>query len=334
MTRTRIVTGADVARLAEVSKSAVSRAYNGGYVAPEVKERIFLAARKLRFRPSPAARALSTRRSRLIGLAITALDNQFYPELVDRLSDRLASSGYRLVLFTTRGDADLEPMLDELLGYHLDGVILASTSFAAPVAAECIQSGIPALMLVNTDPFGRIPGVSADNRAGCEAIAAHFVACGYEHIAVINGLEESSASIERTRHFCDALAALGRTQPRVISGQYTIAGTTAATRTLLQQPGGIDAIFCVTDYMAIACIQAARASGREPGRDLGIAGFDDAAPAAWPAFNLTTYAAPLADMIETSVMHLLAAIEGKPPLAGTRHLPGRLVVRGSTRKPV
>jgi len=334
MTNSKAVTGTDVARLAGVSKSAVSRAYNGGYVAPDVRVRIMEAARKLRFRPSPAARALSTRRSRLIGLAITALDNQFYPEMVDRLSERLAASGFRMVLFTTRGQADLEPMLDELLGYHLDGVILASTSFATRVASECRDAGIPVMMLVNVDPTGQIPGVTADNRLGAEAIAAHFMTCGYRTMAVINGLQESSASNERTRHFCNSLADHGLPLPHIISGEYSFAGTAEATRRLMALPGRPDAIFCTTDMMAIACLQTLGEYGVVPGRDIGVAGFDDAPIAQWPVFSLTTYAAPLTLMLETCVSNLIQAMSGNAPAAGTISLPGELRVRGSTRAPL
>ena len=101
-------TGSDVAREAGVSKSAVSRAFTGGVVSAEARERILKAARKLRYRPSLTARSLTTSQSKLIGVAVTHLDNQFYPEIIERLSLRLGAAGFRIVLFVTRGDADLE----------------------------------------------------------------------------------------------------------------------------------------------------------------------------------------------------------------------------------
>lgn len=330
MNKTRQPTGSDVARLAGVSKSAVSRAYNGGYVAPEVRTRIFDAARKLRYRPSIAARALSTNRSNLIGLAITALDNQFYPELVDRLNDRLNLEGYRCVLFETHGEADLEPMLDELLGFRLDGVIMATSSWATRVASECADAGIPVIMLNNVDLTGQIAGVSADNRHGAEEIAHHFIALGKRHTAVINGLEESSASVERTRYFRDAILAAGLPDPRIVCGNYNFDGATAATSTLLSGPQPAEAIFCVTDFMALVCLQAARNEGLVPGHDVAIAGFDDVPIARWPAFDLTTYAAPVSQMVDSCVTRLFAAIEGKPLDSRLSRLQGELKIRGST----
>lgn len=330
MNKLRPATSLDVAKLAGVSKSAVSRAYNGGYVAPDARQKIMEAARRLRYRPNQAARSLSTNRSNLIGLAITALDNQFYPELVDELSDALALAGFRLVLFTTRGQADLEPLLDELLGFRLDGVILASTSFATRVATECADSGIPVIMLNNIDMGEEIAGVCTDNRAGAEAIAQHFIETGRRQMAVIHGFDESSASVERTRFFTEAIARAGLPYPLLANGQYTFAGTGEATRALIGGTPRPDAIFCVTDLMGIACIQAVRELGFKPGRDLAVAGFDNAQASAWPAIALTTYATPLKEVVDSCVSRLVAAIDGHPLLARTTRLAGHLVVRASS----
>ena len=331
MSKARTPTGSDVARLAGVSKSAVSRAYNGGYVAPDARERIFEAARKLRYRPNIAARALSTNRSNLIGLVITALDNQFYPELVDRLNDQLSLAGYRCVLFETHGDAQLEPMLDELLGYRLDGVIMASTSFATRVASECADAGIPVIMLNNIDLGGQIAGVSADNRDGARQIAQHFASLGKQRTGVISGFDESSASVERTQHFREAILIAGLAEPEVVCGQYSFEGAVAATRQLLDRPEPVDAIFCVTDFMALAALQAVRLLGKEPGRDVAVAGFDDVPIARWPAFDLTTYAVPISAMVDSCVTRLISAIDGKPLDARISRLEGTLVIRGSTQ---
>lgn len=316
--------------MAGVSKSAVSRAYNGGYVASDVRERIFEAARKLRYRPSLAARALSTNKSNLIGLAITALDNLFYPELVDRLNDRLSLEGYRCVLFETHGHPDLEPMLDELLGYRLDGVIMASTSFSTRVATECADSGVPVIMLINVDLTGQVAGVSADNQHGATCVARHFVELGKSRTAVINGLEESSASVERTRYFQEAIRAAGLPEPVVACGNYTLDGTNEATRALLGGTSPVEAIFCVTDFMAVTCLQAARQLGFEPGRDVAIAGFDNVPIACWPAFDLTTYSPPVDGMVDSCVTRLIAAIDGKPLDSRLSRLQGELIVRSST----
>ena len=327
-------TGSDVAREAGVSKSAVSRAFTGGVVSAEARERILKAARKLRYRPSLTARSLTTSQSKLIGVAVTHLDNQFYPDIIERLSLRLGAAGFRIVLFVTRGDADLEPMLDELLGYRLDGVVLASSSMAAEVAAECLATGVPVSMFNNVDPDGRVPGVCADNAHGAALVARFLLSGGHRRCAVISGLAESTTSVERSEAFAATLIAAGADAPRQVSGAFSFDGATRATRDLLLGSAPPDAVFCANDHMALAALQAARSLGRKPGEDISIVGFDDVEIGAWPAFSLTTYAQPVDAMIEQTVERLLRGVAGNAVPQDTLRLPGRLLVRDSARLPL
>lgn len=326
-------TGSDVARAAGVSKSAVSRAFNGGLVSEDARARIFEAARLLKYRPSLTARSLTTNRSGLIGVAITHLDNQFYPEVIEHISDRLREEKYRLVLFVTQGATDLEPMLDELLGYRLDGIVLASSSLAAQLATECRESNVPVIMFNNIDPQGRAPGVTTDNAAGAAQIARFLLAGDHRRFAIVTGIADSSTSMERCASFRETIAAAGLPEPVRVSGEYSFEGATRATLELLRGKDAPDAIFCVNDHMALAAVQAARTAGREPGRDISIVGFDNVAIAAWPAFALTTYAQPVRQMTDNMISRLLQAIDGKPLPDETVRLPGRLIVRATARRP-
>lgn len=323
-------TGNDVAELAGVSKSAVSRAFTGGSVSPDARERIVRAAKQLRYRPNQAARSLKTSRSRLIGLAVSHIDNLFYPAVIQALSEEFATHGYRIALFVTHGDRGLDPVLDELLGFSLDGVILASSSLASEVASQCIDASIPALMFNNVDVDAMVPGISADNRAGGAAIGRHFVDQGYRRTAVISGVAESSTSSERTGAFVEAIKDCGLPEPLMRSGEYTYEGAAAAMKSLLGLDTIPDAVFCVNDHMATAAIETCHAAGLRPGRDIAIAGFDNTAIAGWPTFNLTSYSQPLEEMVTVAVEHMLAAIEGRQVENMVRRIPGRLVIRQST----
>ncbi|SFG42351.1 DNA-binding transcriptional regulator, LacI/PurR family [Novosphingobium sp. CF614] len=323
-------TGIDVARLAGVSKSAVSRAFTGGSVSDEARQRIFDAARELRYRPSQAARSLKTNRSRLVGLAVTHLDNQFYPEVIERISDTLAIEGYRLVLFITRGEAELEPVIYELLGFSLDGVILASGAFAARVAHECVEAAMPVIMFNNIDKSSQIPGVSADNTLGGETVARHFIERGHKRIAVITGVADSSTSKDRTEGFCRAVSGAGLPMPTLVNGNYTVEGAAEAMNALLARPDAPTAVFCVNDHMAFSAIGACQQAGVQPGRDIAIAGFDNVGIAGWPSFALTSYAQPVTAMIERCVSRLMAEIGGQADDTGTECIPGKLIIRQSS----
>lgn len=325
----RRATGSDVARMAGVSKSAVSRAFTGGIVSDEARERIMEAARILRYRPNASARSLITSRSRLLGLAITSLDNQFYPAMVEQLHESAAAAGYRIVLFITHGVADLDPMVDELLGHQLDGVILASSSLATRVARECMEAGLPVVMLNNTDPEGRIPGVCADNEHGAQAIAQHLLAQGRRRLGLITGLAESSAGVERAQCFTRAVAEHPTARLLTACGHFTAEGAYRAARSLLERPDRADALFCVTDFMALFALQAVRDLGLAPGKDVAVFGFDDAPVSGWPVFDLATYASPLKRIVAATLSLLHDQIATGQRKEGILRLKGHLVLRGS-----
>jgi hypothetical protein len=97
--------------------------------------------RDLKYRPNLFARALITQRSSIVGLAVSGLDNQFYPEVVQRFSEEFAKAGYRLLLLVTHGTAGPDPLLNELLKYRLDALILASSSVSSGLAEACRRAG-------------------------------------------------------------------------------------------------------------------------------------------------------------------------------------------------
>ena len=127
-------TSLDVARLAQVSQSAVSRTFTpGASVSEATRTKVEAAARKLGYRPNAIARTLITRRSRMIGVVMSYLENQFYPVVLEKLSQRLQRDGYHVLLFiadTRQTDA----VLAEILQYQVDGLVMASTSMYSALA--------------------------------------------------------------------------------------------------------------------------------------------------------------------------------------------------------
>jgi DNA-binding LacI/PurR family transcriptional regulator len=137
------VTSLDVAKLAQVSQSAVSRSFtSGASVAPATRQRVQEAAKKLGYRPNAIARSLITKRSRMIGVVMSYLDNQFYPLVLEKLSQALQQQGYHVLLFI--GDTvEADGILSEILQYQVDGLVLASTSVSSVLAKNCADAGIP-----------------------------------------------------------------------------------------------------------------------------------------------------------------------------------------------
>ena len=328
-------TSHDVARLAGVSRAAVSRTYTqGASVAERTRARVLKAARTLGYRPNLFARSLKTRRSRILGLAISDLDSMLYTEFVQLLSDRLAGEGYRLLLFITHGRAGRDPGIDELLAYHVDALILASSTLSSRLAEECHRASMPVVMFNNVDPGGRVATLSCANSVGARLIADFLMAGGHRRFAYIAGYDVDSTSSEREQAFTARLRECGHEAPLRTEGRFRYADACVAMRGLLSAPGAPDAVFCGNDDMALAALQVAQFEyGLKPGVDISIVGFDNAPQTAWPCFGLTTYEQPILQMIDRLVVLVKGAIEGATPAATHESIAGELIVRTSARMP-
>ncbi|MFC7555063.1 LacI family DNA-binding transcriptional regulator [Pseudoroseomonas wenyumeiae] len=332
----RRVTATDVARLAGTSQSAVSRVFTpGASVSPETREKVMAAAAQLGYRPNAIARSLITRRSRIVAVAMAYLNNQFYPDVLEALSDRLQAQGYQILLFTADRHAAADPVLEQVMRYQVDAIVLASTSLSSAFARECRQAGVPVVMFNRTTDDPDLLSVTGDNEQGGHAIARFLAAGGHRRPAFIAGLEASSTNRDRELGFTRGLAEAGQAAPLRAVGHYSYEGAAEATRQLLRRHDRPDAIFCANDHMAIACMDVARHEfGLAVPEDLSVIGFDDVGPARWPSYDLTSYSQPLLPMVDATVEILMECMEDPSRPARGVVLKGSLMVRGSARRPM
>lgn len=329
-------TSQDVARIAGVSRSAVSRVFTKGASASDLtRKRVLAAAKTLRYRPNLIARSLRTRRSNIIGLAISDLDNQYYPPVVQNFSEELTKLGFRLLLFITHGSAGPEPLLNELVEHRLDALILASTTRSSRLAEDCHRAGIPVVMFNNVDPNSGLASVSTANVIGARTVAAFLAAAGHTQFGYIAGLESDSTNAERERGFRTFLSESGLPKPSCADGGNGFAGAASAMRSLLKQKRRPDAVFCANDHMAFAGLQVAQTEfGLEPGRDISIVGFDNVPIAAWPQFALTTYSQPVEKLVTRTIVLIQELLGQDSPFQSRQErLRGDLIVRQSARRP-
>ena len=326
-------TAHDVARLAGVSQPVVSRAFTkGARISPETRARVLEAASQLGYRPNLIARSLSTQRSRIIGVAMSYLDNHFYSAILERISTRLTEAAYGVLLFPPRSGASSEPLLEDVLRTRVDAVILASAKVTSRFAEECARARVPVILVNRRTDSASVSSVTGQNEEGGRQIARLFTNSGNRRVAFLAGLEDSSTSQERERGFRQGLAEAGMPSPLRAIGHYNFEAAREATAALLASEDRPDAIFCANDHMAFAAIQTAREEfGLTPGRDISIVGFDDIPLAAWPMFSLTTFSQPIDAMAERVVDVTLQRLE-HPDLPAVRDIiPGQLILRRSTR---
>src|SRR5579864_4056363 len=140
-------TSHDVARLAGLSQSTVSRALREDRrVAPGTRERVLAAAAELGYVPNALARNLVQGSTRTVGMLVTDISNPYYPNLIAPLHDELAALGYRMVLFTEKGDSD-QGRLEALVDNTIDGVVLTTSTLDSVVPRELERRGLPFVLL-------------------------------------------------------------------------------------------------------------------------------------------------------------------------------------------
>ncbi|HET8748575.1 MAG TPA: LacI family DNA-binding transcriptional regulator [Ramlibacter sp.] len=333
-------TAHDVARLAGVSQSAVSRAFTAGAsVAPATRERILTAARELGYRPNAIARTLITRRSRIVGLVMSYLENQFYPLVIERLSQALQRDGYHVLLFISE-TAEADAILADILQYQVDGIVMASTTLSSGLAHDCAEAGIPVVLFNRVAQVGALgrfatSSVTSQNREGGRLVGEMLVRTGHRRIAWLAGLENASTSLDREAGLRDALAEAGLALHARAVGRYDFAEARQAVLQMCRDPADRpDALFAANDHMAIAALETLRSElGLRVPQDVSVVGFDNVPQAAWPSFALTTVQQDVDRMVEATRDLLFEQIHGEV-MARSVTVPCALVERATvqTRK--
>ncbi|MDH3264172.1 MAG: LacI family transcriptional regulator, partial [Paracoccaceae bacterium] len=180
------ITSQDVAQRAGVSQSAVSRVFSGASASAGTIAKVRKAAAELGYRPNPLARAMITGKSRIIGLVVAYLDNQFYPMALEQLSHALQERGYHILVFTAPNTQDsIGTIVQEMMDYRVDGIITASVGMTNDLTRRCAEAGIPVVMFNRGQDGGGISSVTSANVEGGRKVAEFLVAGGHERIAHI-----------------------------------------------------------------------------------------------------------------------------------------------------
>ena len=328
------VTSLDVARAAGVSQSAVSRVFSGASASAVMTQKVRDAADRLGYRPNPLARAMITGESRIIGLAVAYLDNQFYPLALERLSKALQARGYHILVFiTSNAEEGIADTVQQMIDYRVDGIVTASVGMDNHLTRRCAEAGIPVVMFNRGQDGGAISSVTSANAAGGRKVAQFLLEGGHQRLAHIAGWQGSSTGRDRRAGFERGLAEAGAPPPQVIDGLYDRDRAAEAARALMDGPAPPDAIFAGNDHMAFAVMDALRGAGLSVPGDVSVVGFDDVPMAAWAAYDLTTVRQPLKRMVEATVETLLARISDPARPTETIEIDGPLILRGSARRP-
>ncbi len=328
------VTLKDVAERAGVSPSAVSRTYTeGASVSARTRRKVEKAASELGYAPSALASALTTGRTKLIGLIANNFHNPVFLEVFDLFTRGLQARGLRPLLVNLSDETDPASSLKLLRQYSVDAVIVASSTLPPDFAKAFRESGLPVV-----HSFGRWSGapefhvVGIDNSEAGRIAARTLLQRGYSRVAFLGGPESATSTQDRMTGF---LQEIGGQNGVEVSASFADAYSFEAGRVEMQRliAGGApaDAYFCGDDVVAIGALSALRDARIGVPSDAGLIGFNDMEMAGWANIDLTTIRQPIAEIIRASIDLAVAAAENPDRTPEARLFPCRLIERGTLR---
>jgi DNA-binding LacI/PurR family transcriptional regulator len=330
----RRVTSYDVALLAGVSQSAVSRCFKpGASVSKATYARVMKAAVGLDYIPNAAARSLITRRSNMVAVIISNLANLYYPEILSELSQQINRRGKRVLLFTMQQESDIDSILADVWQYQVDAVV-AAASLRPEQVAEFTRRGVPLVVFNRNLRDQAVNSVLCDQYEGARMLAGRLAAAGHKRFGIIAGPDHSPIARDRLRGTVERLAELGLAAPTIVNGDFDYASGQRGLRELRSRLGALpDVIICGNDVMAIGCIDCARHEmGLDVPRQLSVTGFDAVEPAAWLSYNLTTLRQPIQKMALSAADLLSHLIESPDQPEAEKRIFTPVLLDGATAR--
>ncbi|RWX69408.1 LacI family DNA-binding transcriptional regulator [Mesorhizobium sp. M2A.F.Ca.ET.039.01.1.1] len=322
----------DIARLAEVDVSTVSRALaDSPRVTEETKRRILKIVQDTGYVVNHGARMLRQSYSGQVLVMLPSIAFTYFPEVVLGIEDYVQERGFSVVVGSTRYDRGREDALaQQLLTGAADGII-----FMTGMIPELIRTfpgfdrhvvGISRTILDD-----RIPQVNIDNYLAMKTATEHLLSLGHKSIAHLAGNQRSPTFRARAEAYQESMgdAGLGRYIKIVASDEYSIQAGTDKMNELLQEGTRPTAVICAGDDMAIGAMHAARLGGLAIPGDVAFVGFDDQPFSAVWNPSLSTIQIPRREMGMAGARLLLANMNLANDKPESIVLPHKLIVRES-----
>lgn len=327
----RRATSYDVAALAGVSQSAVSRCFKpGASISGKTREKVLKAAKALKYKPNAIARSLITQRSHMAGVIVSAQLNFYYPDVLFQLTEKFAAQHMRVLLFTVNQPEDMDRALDEMWRYQIDGVISASYLSRAQYAL-LRERGTPTVLFNRSFSDLETHTVWCDPSAAVNALVDDLTTKEHRRFAMLEGPADSQVNMVRKRAVISALETHGLQLAGTARGDYRYESAAAAVDTLLSGNQDVTAIICANDMMAMGAIDHLQSHHNRPvPAAISVCGFDGISAGQFASYKLTTVQQPISAMAEQAVTTLLEDIDGSAPNLEQRALPGTLVPGNTT----
>ncbi|MBX9601660.1 MAG: LacI family transcriptional regulator [Bryobacteraceae bacterium] len=326
----------DVARIANVSHSTVSRALRDSpLVNPETAARIKKIALESSYRASAVARSLATSKTHTLGVVVATVADPFIAEVISGIEAAARQRGYSVFLANSDGVADRETsVVESFEERRVEGILVLASRVGSSYRTLLEKTSIP-IVLINNYKFGDCAySVDIDNVPASREATRHLIGLGHRRIAYLGDRFGFNSDTERFSGYRQELAAadIAFRPEFVVHGDGTPPGGEAAVQQLMQLPGRPTAVFCYDDMTALGALRGIRAAGLRVPEDVSVVGFDDLLIASYVEPALTTIRQPKEHMGTLATEMILNLLSGEKGEANVK-VAGELIVRKSACPP-
>ena len=328
----KTATSQDVATLAGVSQSAVSRCFTkGASISNRTRLRVREAAKKLGYKASNFTNSLSSENTGLVGVILPYITNRYYPEVLSELHEALRIRGYRILLITTDDSEELD---EKLIQPYLKEKLIAIITATKPTdkfVESCNEKKIQVIAYNRNFKIPTTSSVACDHRYGGEVIAKHLNSNKHNYVGLIEGIKGSFVSDERCKGFKNYIKNTKDIKLSTEKGNFTYEGGYEATEKLLKNKN-ISAIFCADDSMAFGCLDFIKDKTKlKVPNQIEVIGYDDMIMANWKSYNLSTIKQPIRQMSKL-VTQLIGDYISDPEFEAANHLiEGKFIKRKTSK---
>lgn len=325
----------DVAKLANVDVSTVSRALNNNsYVHPDTKERIFDAVKELSYHPNVIAKGLRNGKTHTIAFIAPHISDSVYSEMLPAISDEARKLNYQCVLCTTVDDSNTEKeILSRLRDGLVDGIIISSTGRNNRLLTDIRASGVSVLQVIRKQDE-KISSIVADYYKNSYDAVKYLYSKGCRHLGLIIGNLALHTYMERYNGFLKALKEVGIEGTAVMDDErpFSFSYGQKCTKKLLEDHPEIDGVIASLDIQGLGAQRVLKILGKKVPEDVKLISLTGISLGSYLETTMTSMELPAMEIGREAVSTLIRDIEMKEETRSVKHIvyQSTLVEREST----
>lgn len=296
------------------SITTVSRVLSGNAlkyrISPKTAAVVLAEAKRCEYVPSALAQSLRTKKSEMIGLLLPSVSNPFFADMASVIIAELDKFGYMtIVVDTMESEVRMVDNARALIHRNVDGIIAVPCG-DSPVALERIEKDVPVVLVDRYYPNTRLSYVTTNNFKGSFDACKLLISKGYKRIVCIQGELWSTPNKERVSGYMSAMRESGlEEEAMVVGNEFSSQNGYLETKLLMSIPSRPEAIFALSNTIALGALKAVREVGMRVPKDVALLSFDDNAYMDYMTPSITRVSQPVDDMAKLSVKILLDSIK-------------------------